>query len=103
MEKREPIGLWQQTITWYMVDGKLIIIPALGHQNKGKSSFTASGLFVLTLSCPRGSPLTSKIVCVRQSKIYKCPEHSFGREGVNRDIVFDVVNPFLSKRFPIDE
>ena len=27
--------------------GKLIIIPALGHQNKGKSSVTGSGLFVL--------------------------------------------------------
>ena len=30
-----------------MLEGKLIIIPALGHQNKGKSSFTGSGLFVL--------------------------------------------------------
>ena len=40
------IGLLQQTITWYMV-GKLIVIPALGHQNKGNSSFTGSGLFVL--------------------------------------------------------
>ena len=30
-----------------MVAGKLITIPALGHQNKGKSSFTGSGLFVL--------------------------------------------------------
>ena len=30
-----------------MVAGKLIIIPALVHQNKGKSSFTGSGLFVL--------------------------------------------------------
>ena len=29
-----------------MVAGKLIIIPALGHQNKGKSSFIGSGLFV---------------------------------------------------------
>ena len=37
------IGLLQQTITWYMVAGKLIIIPALGHQNKGKSSFIGSG------------------------------------------------------------
>ena len=25
------IGFLQQTITWYMVVGKLIIIPALGH------------------------------------------------------------------------
>ena len=31
--------------------GKLIIIPALGHQNKGKSSFTGSGLFVLMSQC----------------------------------------------------
>ena len=45
---KSQIGLLQQTITWYMVAGKLIIIPALGHQNKGKSSFTGSGLFVLT-------------------------------------------------------
>ena len=37
----------QQTITWYMVAVKLLIIPALGHQNKGKSSFTDSDLFVL--------------------------------------------------------
>ena len=32
-------------------EGKLIIIPALGHQNKGKSSFTGSGLFVLMSQC----------------------------------------------------
>ena len=65
-----------------------------------------------------------------QSKIYKCPEHSFERERVhrnivfdvvnrnivfdvdnrdiafdvvNRDIVSDVVNLFPSKSFPIDE
>ena len=38
-------------ITWYMVVSKLIIIPALGHQNKGKSSFTGSGLFVLMSHC----------------------------------------------------
>ena len=30
-----------------MLEGKLITIPALGHQNKGKSSFTGSVLFVL--------------------------------------------------------
>ena len=46
-EKASSIGLLQQMITWYLVVGKLIIIPALGHQNKGKSSFTGSGLFVL--------------------------------------------------------
>ena len=38
------IGVLQQMIT-------LIIIPALGHQNKGKSSFTGSGLFVLMSQC----------------------------------------------------
>ena len=30
-----------------MLEGKLITIPALGHENKGKSSFTGSVLFVL--------------------------------------------------------
>ena len=34
-----------------MVAGKLIVIPTLGHQNKGKSSFTGSGLFVLMSQC----------------------------------------------------
>ena len=34
-----------------MLEGKLIIIPALGHQNKGKSSFTGLGLFVLMSHC----------------------------------------------------
>ena len=27
------------------------------------------------------------------NKIYKCPENSFGREGVSEDIVFDVISP----------
>ena len=45
-EKASNIGLLQQMITWYMVVSKLII-PALGRKNKGKSSFTGSGLFVL--------------------------------------------------------
>ena len=35
----------------YMVVGKLIVIPSLGHQNRGKSSFTGSGLFVLMSQC----------------------------------------------------
>ena len=47
IERFCSIGLLQQTITWYMVVGKLIIIPALGHQSKGKTSFTGSGLFIL--------------------------------------------------------
>jgi len=34
-----------------MLEGKLITTPALGHQNKGKSSFTGSGLFVLMSQC----------------------------------------------------
>ena len=51
------IGLLQQTITWYMVLGKLIIIPALGHQNKGKSSLTGSGLFVLMSQCGNNNQL----------------------------------------------
>ena len=45
--RNTPIGLLQLTITWYksaMLEGKLIIISPLGHQNKGKSSFTGSGL-----------------------------------------------------------
>ena len=44
-----------------MLDGKLIIIPALGHQNKGKSSFTGSGLFISSsvhLHVLRGSTAT---------------------------------------------
>ena len=48
------MGLLQQKITWYKkpatLEGKLIIIPALGHQNKGKSNFTGSGVFVLKMS-----------------------------------------------------
>ena len=40
-----------------MLEGKLIIIPALGHQNKGKSSFTASGLFVLMSQCGNNNEL----------------------------------------------
>ena len=40
-----------------MVVGKLVIIPALGHQNKGKSSFTGSGLFVLMSQCGNNNEL----------------------------------------------
>ena len=40
-----------------MVACKLIIIPALGHQNKGKSSFTGSGLFVLMSQCGNNNEL----------------------------------------------
>ena len=38
-----------------MLEGKLIIIPALGHQCK--SSFTSSGLFVLKSQCGNNSEL----------------------------------------------
>ena len=51
------IGLLQQMITWYMVVGKLIIIPALGNQSKGKSSLTCSGLFVLMSQCRNNNQL----------------------------------------------
>ena len=34
-----------------MLDGKLIIIPVLGHSNKGQSSLTGRGLFVLPSQC----------------------------------------------------
>ena len=40
-----------------MLEGKLIIIPALGRQNKGKSSFTGSGLFVLMSECGNNNEL----------------------------------------------
>ena len=40
-----------------MLEGKLIIIPALGHQSKGKSSFTGSGLFVLMSQCGNSNEL----------------------------------------------
>ena len=54
----------QQTITWYMVAGKLIIIPVLGHQNKGKSSFTGSGLSVLMSQCRNNNELARhRVLC----------------------------------------
>ena len=40
-----------------MLEGKLITIPALGNQNKGKSSFTGSGLFVLMSQCGNNNEL----------------------------------------------
>ena len=45
-----------------MVVGKLIIIPALGHQNKGKLSFTGSGLFVLMSQCGNNNELAHHYV-----------------------------------------
>ena len=40
-----------------MLEGKLIIIPALRHQNKGNSSFTGSGLLVLMSQCGNNNEL----------------------------------------------
>ena len=40
-----------------MLEGKLIIIPSLGHQNKGKSSFTGSALFVFMSQCGNNNKL----------------------------------------------
>ena len=56
----EMLGLLQLTIRGTksaMLEGKLIIIPALGHQNKGKSNFTGSGLFVLMSQCGNNNEL----------------------------------------------
>jgi len=40
-----------------ILEGKLIIISALGHKNKGKSSLTGYGLFVLTSQCGNNNEL----------------------------------------------
>ena len=40
-----------------MLEGKLINIPALGHQNKGKSGFSGSDLFVLMSQCGNNNDL----------------------------------------------
>ena len=54
-----------------MLVGKLIIIPALGHQNKGKSSFTGSGLFVLMSRCGKNNKLANQQVpCLTVTNIY---------------------------------
>ena len=45
-----------------MVVGELIIISALGHQNKGKSSVTGSGLFVLMSQCGNNNELAHHYV-----------------------------------------
>ena len=48
------IGLLQLTITWYkiaMLEGKLIIIPALGHQNKETWTSEVWFAFVLMSHC----------------------------------------------------
>ena len=55
-----------------MLAGKLIIIPALRNQNKGKSSFTGSGLFVLMPQCGNNKELARHPVpCDRSlQKVY---------------------------------
>jgi len=45
-----------------MVHGGLIVVPAPGHQNKGKSSFTGSGLFVLMSQCGNNNELANHYV-----------------------------------------
>ena len=40
-----------------MLEDKLIIIPTLGNQNKGKSSFTGSGLLVFMSQCGKNNEL----------------------------------------------
>ena len=60
-----------------MLEGKLIIIPALGHQNKGMSRFTGSGLFVLMSQCRNNNELALQhgqilyhiIVCCKRPTI----------------------------------
>ena len=56
-----------------MVAGKLIIIPALGHQNKGKLSFTGSGLFVslyhVIVCCKRPIAANDEEFALRGKKI----------------------------------
>ena len=60
LEKNRPFAandhIVQNPPCW-RVEGKLIIILALGHQNKGKSSFTGSGLFVLISQCRNNNEL----------------------------------------------
>ena len=74
------IGLLQLTITWYKIrdaggQARLIIIPALGHQNKGKSSFTGSGLFVLMSQCGNNNELALQHggFCITWSLVGKGP------------------------------
>ena len=55
-----------------MLVGKLIIIPALGHQNEGESSFTGSGLFVSMSRCGNNNELANQHVpCLTVTNIYK--------------------------------
>ena len=53
------------------------------------------------MNLPQGSELCARDVkrAMAQLKVRELQEI----QAINRDIVFDVVNPFLSKRFPIDE
>ena len=67
-----------------MLEGKLIIIPALGHQNKGKASFTGSGLLVLMSQCRNNNELALQHggVCTTWSLVAK------GLLGVLLQIIF---------------
>ena len=57
-----------------MLEDKLIIIPALGHQNKDKSSFTGSGYFVSMSQCGNNHDLPSSIAdfCILYHVIACC-------------------------------
>jgi len=62
------IGILQQTTTCKL------IIPALGRQNKGKSSFSGSGLFVLMSQCGNNNQLAHHHVpCDRFLQKAYCP------------------------------
>ena len=56
-----------------------MIIPALGHQNKGKSSFTGSGLFVLRslIRLGHGSPFGDRNhIITLLSSFFSCSTNS---------------------------
>ena len=104
------IGLLQQTITWYRVEGKLIIILVLGHQNKGKSSFTGSGLFVLMSQCGNNNELAHHHVpCDRLLQKAYCDDFpiisscsSYTIDLIGKLNVVPNSNPLGIKRFVSD-
>ena len=96
IEEFSLIGLLQQTITWYMMVGKLIIIPAQGHQNKGKSSFTDSGLFVLMSQCGKNImslPTTTYHVIVCCNMPIRAFMKQLLRERLNSTIFSRLLTP----------
>ena len=80
-----------------MLEGKLIIIPALGHQTKGKSSFTGSGLFVLigSFRFEDEDEDEDEALCFHHNEIFK-----LFRLQLDRDDEVDcnnIVTPSLSR------